>query len=399
VTDAEPAERLLERLFRSTRGGAPRDPRRTRRLLDRLNLPDLPLVVHVVGTNGKGGVATRIDAGLNAAGFRSLRFLSPHVERFHERIAIAGAEVTDDEIVRFLQRAWRDEPDPPAAFFELALAMALAVAEERGADAAVLEAGVGAARDATIAVGAVRVSVITNVAEEHLEQIGPTLADVTRDKAAAIRPGVPVVTGAEGEPLEIVRRLASERASPLLSLSSGVAPFAWPAGAPPSESTVADRAGRLAIAALRTLDLDTATEHAALLAAATPPALPARRERFELGRGRCILLDGAHEPNAARALAAELPSSAELLLGVAERKNARGVLDAFAEVHEVTLTCAVRGERPWGDHPAFIADPEAALAHALESLPEGATLVVTGSFYLAGLLRPRIRALAGAAIR
>lgn len=386
-----PIDAWLERLYARTRGGAPRDPERTRRLLARLQITPPPRVVHVVGTNGKGGVAARVAAGLRAAGHRPLRFLSPHVERFHERVSVAGEPVRDDEIRAFLARAWRDEPDPPAAFFELAFALALDVAQRRDADAAVIEAGVGAARDATSVLPDARAVVVTNVAEDHLDQLGPTLRDVARDKGAAIRPGRPLVTGAEGAPLDELRRIASQRGARLLVLSEGDDAFAWPddAGAPPGG--VAETSARLALATLRAFGLPEERQADALRAATRDPALPARRERFALPLGRTVWLDAAHNRAAALALAREAPADAHVLLGVAARKDAYGMRAVFASAPHLTLAPALPGERPWGDDPAFVDDAEDALETALASLPPGGMLLVTGSFYLAGRLRPALR--------
>ncbi|MEX2502855.1 MAG: hypothetical protein WD336_10810, partial [Trueperaceae bacterium] len=224
-------ERALARLFASTRGGAPRDSVRMRTVLTRLELPPPPPVVHVVGTNGKGTVAARVAAGLTAAGERPLRFLSPHVERFEERIAVAGVEIRTDELLSGLQRAWSLDPPLDAAFFELTLALALRVAADRRATWAVLEAGVGAGGGggaATAAVGNVVAVVLTHVGADHLDQLGPTLLDVARDKAEAIRPGVPVVSGVRGEAAAVARRAAAERGSPLHLLDEDGPIFALP---------------------------------------------------------------------------------------------------------------------------------------------------------------------------
>lgn len=387
-----PIEGWLERLYGRTRGREARDPARMRALLERLELGLPPRWIHVVGTNGKGSVAARIDAGWRAAGARPLRFLSPHVERFHERISVDGEAVRDDEIRAFLTRAWHDEPEPSSAFFELTLALALSVGAARSADAAVIEAGVGAARDATAALPDAEVVVVTQIAEDHLDQLGPTLDDVARDKGAAIVPGRPVVTGARGASLEVLREIAERRQATLHVLGDGGALFGWPdvvTGPPPG---VAGDSARLAIAALRLLAFDPAGTERALAAAAHAPDLPARRERFTLDHGRTVWLDGAHNPSAAHDLAREVPSDAHVLLGVAARKDVARIRAAFGAAPRMILTAAVPGERPWGDDPAFEPDAERALAIALAGLPAGGTLVVTGSFHLAGRLRPVLRA-------
>ncbi|MDR9390829.1 MAG: hypothetical protein RI554_02220 [Trueperaceae bacterium] len=377
---------LLERAYARTRNGAPRDPRRARALLDALAIPDPPHAVVVVGTNGKGGVATRIAAGLQAAGRRPLRFLSPHVERFHERIAVDGVPIPDDAVAAFL-RAILDAPAATdAAFFDLTLAMALAHGATHRAPWAVLEAGVGGARDATRAVRRVRAVVVTNVGADHLATLGPTLADVARAKAGAIRPGVPVVSAAQGDAADVVADVARARGAPLSRVA-----------AEDVRGGIDAVGAALARATLRRLALDRAARDAALQAAEVRPRLPARRERFRLPEGRTVLLDGAHNPPAARALADEAPEGAHLLLGVSARKDAAAIRAAFADAARVVLTGLPGDAVAWPDDPAYVPDPDAALARALADLPPGATLIATGSLHLAGRWRPPLRARASGA--
>jgi len=203
------------------------------------------------------------------------------------------------------------------------------------------------------------------------------------------------VTGATGVPLEIVRAAARRRHAPLHASDDGGRLFDAPPSTSASSSaptTATDEAaGRLAFATLRSLGLGSDAERRALAAAAAPPSLPARRERFDLGQGRTVLLDGAHNPAAASALAADAPAGAHVLLGVAGRKDARRIRSAFVDAPRLTLTAVTPGERPWNDDPAFVADAGDALESALAALPIGGTLIVTGSFHLAGRLRPAIR--------
>ncbi|MDZ7800293.1 MAG: bifunctional folylpolyglutamate synthase/dihydrofolate synthase [Trueperaceae bacterium] len=375
----------LARLYARSRQGAPRDPARTRRLLDALSIPDPLNVAHVVGTNGKGAVACRIDAGLRAAGLRSVRFLSPHVESFAERIALDGRPVTPEEVMAFLDRLSPHPDAPPAAFFEVVTAMALDLAARGGADWAVLEAGVGAARDATRAVNAVRVVVITNVSLDHADVLGPDVAAIAEDKAAAIRPGVPVVTAADGEALQVVRAVAAARDAPLHVVRSG-----RDRG---SQGRRVDAVAQdLAAAALRCASLPAAALPTALAAAARPPALPARREAFFV-RGRDVLLDGAHNRAAAEALAEEVPAGAHLLLGIHGRKDADGIRAALAaRAARVRFTAPGAGIAAFAGEPGFDPDPRHALLSALGEVPPGGLLVVAGSFYLAGSVRPWLRA-------
>ena len=388
---SDPLDALLARAYARTRSGAERDPRRMRALLDRLAIPDPPHAVLVVGTNGKGGVAARLAAGLAAADRRPLRFLSPHVERFDERIAVDGTPIPGAEVAAFLRGTLDAPAAADAAFFELTLAMALAHGAARRAPWAVLEAGVGGARDATRAVRHVRAVVVTNVGADHLATLGPTLADVARAKAGAIRPGVPVISGVAGDAAAVVADVARARGAPW----TPVPPPAGPSDDGVDPTVVAGR--DLALATLDRLPLDRGARAAARRAAAVAPALPARRERFVLPGGRTVLLDGAHNPPAARALAAVAPPGAHLLLGVAARKDADAVRAAFAGAPHVVLTRVAPDPAPWPDDPAYVHDPDAALAAALAALPPGGTLVATGSLHGAGRWRPALRARASGA--
>lgn len=383
-------------LYARTRGHSPRDPRRMRAIMTALGLVDPPWSVHVVGTNGKGTVTTMLAEGLRASGLRSGRFLSPHVEDFRERIAVDGVQVSASAVRRYVAEAKgleRTEPALPAiAFFEHTLALALRTFAERGVEAAVLEAGVGGTKDATRAIEGVRLVVLTNVSLDHVATLGPTLADIAGEKAGAIRPGVPVVTGATGEALAVIERAAARLGSPLVRDSAGDPLFDPPAGSVQPEGSARHRNARLAAAALRVLGYGEDVVRAGLAA----PALPARSERFDLG-DREVLLDGAHDPAAAALLAAGLPPGFVLLFGALARKQGEATLAPLAaSAARVILTEAHPGELPVPD-PAdrrFVIEPARALDAALEATPSGGLLVIAGSFHLAGALRPRLRGLA-----
>ncbi|HKI59170.1 MAG TPA: Mur ligase family protein [Trueperaceae bacterium] len=370
-----------------------------RALIAAMSLRSPPNGVHVVGTNGKGTVTTMLDAGLRAAGARGGRFVSPHVEDFRERIAVDGLPVPRETVRRFVARVKDRVLVPEPAFFELTLALALWAFARRGVGWGVFEAGVGGAHDATRALDGIRLVVITNVTLDHLETLGTDLTSIARDKAGALRPGVPLVTGAEGEALAVVRAEAERLGCPLY-VDDGRAPlFQLPPTAPglvgdlPPGGAYA-RNARLAAAALRLLGASEASVSAGLAA----PALPARHERFHVG-GREVVLDGAHDPAAAALLAASLPAGYVLVFGALARKQGPATLAALEpRAARVVLTEAAVGERPLPD-PAgrrFVPDPVTALRLALAEAPPGATVVVAGSLYLAGRVRPALRRMAAA---
>jgi dihydrofolate synthase / folylpolyglutamate synthase len=370
----------LEWLYARTRSGLARGSERSRDLLEQFNNPQRAFRgVHVIGTNGKGSVCAMISAGLRAAGDRVGRFTSPHLLDFRERITVNGLEIPESEVVRFAQWAQRDRTE--AAFFDLSVVMAFTHFARTGVEIAVVEAGVGGARDATMNLENVLLTVITNVDFDHVETIGPNLRQIALEKAGAIRAGVPVVTAARGEALEVIRAVALERGAKLHVLDSGDELFTLP-HKPALRGVFQLENAALAMAGLRLLGLEDQEIEAALEA-----SWPGRMEKLEL-QNRAVILDGAHNPAAARALAASLKPGFALVFGAMARKDVRGVLEPLRE-----LASEVRFVSPG----ALGADPHPlalefdglafdtlgqALQVSLESVPERGRVLVTGSLYL-----------------
>lgn len=357
-----------------------------------LGLTSPPQVVHVIGTNGKGSVAAILAAAYEAEGVRVGRFLSPHVSDFRERIAVGGEPISETEVVRFVARLRErgpldlDGPGTPPAFFELTLAMALEHFARQGVEVAVVEAGVGARHDATRALENVRSVVLTNVGRDHLDTLGPTLRDVALDKADAIRPGVPTLSSATGEAVAVLADVASLRRSPLFLDLPKSRLFELPEGVMPGSPT-RERNGRLAAATLKLAGISEAS-----IALGLRETLPARAERFTVG-DRDVLLDGAHNPDAARALLELTRPPFVLVFGALAKKLGEETLRVLEPHAERVFVTDVSGERCTlaGQGRVRVADPQEALTQALTGCPEGAQVVVAGSFYLAGQLRPLLR--------
>lgn len=380
----------------------------------------------MVGTNGKGTVTTMISRGLTASGMRTGRFLSPHVEEFEERVAIDDAPIARgavDEFVmqaRALDASWPGREELRPAFFEWTLALALATFERERVDAAVLEAGVGGRDDATRAVEPVSLTVLTNVDLDHMDVLGSSLLQIAEEKAHAFRPGVPAVCGARHpEALSAVQAVAAEIGTPLhidpaaaaaagveigpdplFELPRGAASWAYGAAARAASPNRLANA-RLAAAALRLLGCGEDAVEEGLRAR----ALPARFERFTLppadgAPALPVVLDGAHDPAAAEALARGLPSGYVLLFGALSRKQGERVLGVLAPgAAAVIITDAAEGDAARVSWPGALylsaaADAlDAALAAARRGHEEPLTVVVAGSLYLAGRIRPLLREL------
>lgn len=372
-------------LFSQTRRGGRRHPGRAARLLARLSLSPPANVVRVVGTNGKGTVTAMISAGLAASGLKVGRFLSPHVEDFRERIAVDGEPIAAARVVDFVDRYAglpSEDPDTDPSFFEWTLAMALAEFARRRATWGVFEAGVGGSSDATQVLNGpnLRLVVLTNVTPDHVDSLGPTLADIARDKAGAAAPGVALLTAASGEALEVANATAASLGAAVRVVDVADA----------ATTRVANEG--LAVAALELLGFPQPARDAAL---ALPP-LPGRGERFRID-GRQVVLDGAHDPAAAARLASEHEGGYTLLFGALARKQATATLSALlAGASAVVLTSAAAGEPvvrpPAGLAHESYADPGAALGRALALTPVGGTVLIAGSLYAAGRLRPLLTA-------
>ncbi|WP_244901940.1 bifunctional folylpolyglutamate synthase/dihydrofolate synthase [Phormidium tenue] len=171
---------------------------RIQRLLEALGSPQqrVPLV-HVAGTNGKGSVCAYLAAVLGAAGYRVGRYTSPHLVSWRERIEVNGEPIAAEDLVTRLKQVVVaiDPAQPSPTQFEVFTAAAWLHFAEAGVDVAVMEVGLGGRLDATNVVDAPLVSVITSLSREHWQRLGPTLADIAREKAGVLKPGRPAVVG------------------------------------------------------------------------------------------------------------------------------------------------------------------------------------------------------------
>ncbi|GGN34453.1 bifunctional folylpolyglutamate synthase/dihydrofolate synthase [Deinococcus daejeonensis] len=373
-----------EWLFARTRAGRERGPGAARALLDALGRPDARFrSVRVVGTNGKGSTCAMLDAGLRAAGVRAGRFTSPHLTHFEERVRVDGDPIPPAETAAFI--AWARALGGDAAFFDLTLALAARVFAARGVQVAVMEAGVGGATDATQALENVAAVALTNVALDHVGVLGGTVAQIARDKAGAARPGVPLLTTAAGEALDVIAEVAAGVGAPLLTPDTHPDLFALPRP-PRLEGPHQARNAALAAATLRTLGYGAGVE------GALDATHPGRLERFDVD-GRTVLVDGAHNPHAAQALAVAVPRADVLLFGNLARKDTGATLApllgvAARRVFTAPGDLATPPQELAAQHGGdAVPDPAQALAHALALTPPGGTLLVAGSLYLAGQTR------------
>ena len=426
----------LERLYQRTTHGIKPGLERIRALLDRLDHPECRLVaVHVAGTNGKGSVCAMIESCLRASGVRTGLYTSPHLVRFHERIRIDGRPVSDEtleDLIRRVTDAAEDvertgSPGGAATFFELATAMAFLHFAESGVQAAVIETGMGGRWDATNVIRPA-LSVITEIDVDHTEFLGPSISAIAREKAGILKPGRPALCAPQRpEVEEILRAEAADAGAPLAALGDRISvrrqgkisldgQRVWletPDGPlPPVRSPLlgSHQARNIALAAAAVRELSSLAgappDDRALVRGLESVEWPARLQI--LRREPPILLDGAHNPHGAHALA-------DALHELAGRAPVGLIINMMSDkdVDTVARILAARVRRAWVPPipTARALDPDrmavalrgaglrevsvAGLDPAWEeagawAAREGGWVCIAGSLYLAGdVLRAR----------
>ena len=219
-----PSDAILERMNRLHPKIIDLSLGRIERLLARLDHPEkaLPPVVHVAGTNGKGSVIAYLAAMLQAGERTVHAYTSPHLVRFHERIALSGRPIAEDRLSALLSECEDANGGEAITFFEITTAAAMLAYSRTPADVLLLETGLGGRLDATNVIDAPRLSVITPVSIDHVHYLGDDLAGIAAEKAGILKPGVPVVVGPQPPiALEVIRNRAKSVGAPIYVSGDG----------------------------------------------------------------------------------------------------------------------------------------------------------------------------------
>ena len=401
---------------------------RTRALLAAIGDPQLSLRGALVGgTNGKGSVLALAGSALRAAGVRVGQTPKPHLVTYRERVEIDGRPISVEDFTRHVEavlavadRVARRHGQPTE--FELLTAVVFRHFAEAGIDVSLVEVGLGGRLDATHAWDG-GVAAVTNVALDHMEQLGPTIAAIAREKAAIIERGDRAVTGADGEALAIISRRARRMNAPLTAVEP--APIVgWDRDGltvelPRLGRTRVGLRGRHQAANVAVADAVLDALSAAGIAGADQDARrrgyatavwPGRLELVSR-RGVDVLLDGAHNPAGAAALAQAIddlqPHLARgprtLVMAVMADKDVDGIIDALAGAAALLgatmiattvdtpramaaddLAARWRARAPRLGDVIAVPDPLEAVDRAIA---RGGTAVVCGSLYLVGVVR------------
>ena len=362
---------------------------RIRALLDRLGRPQdrLPPVFHVAGTNGKGSTVAILRAGMEAADLTVHAFTSPHLVRFNERIRIAGKLIEDAPLEAMLAEVISAGEGIEPSFFEVAAAVAILAFTREPADAAILEVGLGGRLDATNVVDRPAVCAIASIGFDHQQHLGNSLAEIAAEKAAIAKRRLPLVSLAQAKEAETAIVATAEAAGARLLLEGRD----WttdPSLVPALPGAHQVRNANLAWQMLGAQH-EVNVPREAFLAGLRGANWPARFQRLAGGPlgGVETYVDGAHNGDAAAALAAHLASTGpmHIVLGILANKNA-GEIIRLLQPHALSLTFV-----PVADHdhhdPAALAEhfggtAAADLAAGVAPLP--APRLIAGSLYLAG---------------
>jgi dihydrofolate synthase/folylpolyglutamate synthase len=404
---------------------------RIERLLAALDHPErkLPPVIHVAGTNGKGSTIAFMRAILEAAGKRVHVYSSPHLVRFNERyrlgVAGEGVLVSDSELSATLEECERANAGAPITVFEITTAVGLMLFARHPADVLLMEVGLGGRLDATNVVDRPLATVITRVAIDHTDFLGDTLEKIATEKAGILKRETPAIVAAQArDVLAVIVRQAAKLNAPLK-----IAGEDWTATEERGRLVYQDEAGLLdlpapklygrhqfenaglAIAALRAVK-PFKISPAAFEAGMVKADWPARLQRLAAGRlvdlapaGSELWLDGGHNPDGGRAIAAALADLEErvsrplvLIVGMLANKDCAGFLSNFTGLARRMIAVPVPGAEK-GLTAEAVADAARAIGlpatsrdnldEALEAarkldLDPPPRILITGSLYLAG---------------
>ncbi|MGH7331214.1 MAG: bifunctional folylpolyglutamate synthase/dihydrofolate synthase [Candidatus Rokuibacteriota bacterium] len=365
-------------------------------------------LVQVGGTNGKGSVSAMLAAMLKAAGRRTGLYTSPHLVSFRERIRVNGDPISEDSVADGVEALATLAARLDTSMFEATTALAFDHFAREEVEVAVLEVGLGGRLDATT-VGTPLVTILTQVDLDHQAVLGPTLADIAREKAAIVRGGLALSAAQAPEVAAVVEDHAVRAGVPLLfagrelhvqvnhaHLDGQRICCEGPGWALPDLDlallgTFQPGNALLAVAAARHLNLPEAAIRAGLTRVQWPG-------RFQvIGVRPRLVLDGAHNVAGARALAASLRSyfsgqSTTLIVGLSADKDVAGILAELAPLADHLIATAASNPRAVAPtalvaglpahRPHADTAPSVVAALALAAQRPTSVTVVTGSLYL-----------------
>jgi len=425
-----PGSERLSQLFGRRRFAIKPGLERIMALLERHGHPERSFsAIHVVGTNGKGSTAAFLATMLERAGYCTGLFTSPHLVSYTERFRVNGVDISPEQLDRLVAHLL-DHATPAETFFELTTALACCHFAENNVQIAVLEAGMGGQSDATAAVPGIA-TIITPVALDHCQWLGTTLQAIATEKIRIALPGSPVISSRqEPEALAAIQHHCQTHGNQLILANRDFSAERTVEGSLTYHSAAGTLNGlvpslggsyqtgnaAVALAAagqLAQLGFPVTTQ--ALRSGLATTRWPGRMELIRLNDGTELLLDGAHNPAGALALAEALTELGQrrivLLLGMMEDKDLHAVLQPLLQQARPVITVTPAQERAIPDsalaaacatmgNPARPAGSVAAgLAVARATARPSDLIVVAGSLFLVGELKALLAGIPCEAVR
>lgn len=369
---------------------------RMQRILSRLGNPErnLPPVIHIAGTNGKGSTLAFLRAIMEAAGLRIHSYTSPHLVKFHERIRLAGALIGEDHLSALLEECEIANGGEPITFFEITTAAAFLAFSRMPADYLLLEVGLGGRLDATNVIEKPKACCVTSIGLDHQQYLGETIELIAREKAGILKRGIPAIIGQMPQEARATIETVAEEVKALLSVASQD----WDCYTQYGRMVFQDQKGLLdlplpslpgphqignagnAIAVLRALNDPRITEdHMAqgLRSAEWPARLQHLRGgalSSELPDGFELWLDGGHNADAGAILATALKAMPDkplfIIWGMLNTKDHTSFIRPLVPLSEQVFTITIP------DEPNAV--PAISLAKTVEGL--GGTAATSESF-------------------
>ncbi len=397
-------------------------------LLEKLGDPQDDLrVIHVAGTNGKGSVCRYMCRALQEAGYRTGLYTSPFLEVFHERIELNGKYISNEDLEHYTDRVLEKaekmvtEGCESPTEFEVVTAIALLYFREKGADYVILEVGLGGRGDSTNVVKRPLASVITSISLDHTDRLGSTVGEIAGEKAGIIKSGCPVVVSTDREDaMCVIRKKAEDMGAPLYDVQEIPCRIIEESLEGTRFSAIVDgKTYEMQISMLGRHQVSNAlTALATLLLLRDEGKLTlsdeAIKEGFrqakQIGRMEIlrtdppVLIDGAHNPDGARALKEAavtlFPEKRVLMtIGVLADKDIDGILDSFFAVttdyvvtepdnpRKMPADELAERIRKRGGRCMVAASTEEAVKEALARSKDYDLLLFAGSLYMIGKIR------------
>jgi len=378
-------------------------------LLEKLGNPhlNLPPIIHVAGTNGKGSTIAAMRSIFEHAGYSVHTYTSPHLIRFNERIVLAGKEIEDEPLEALIDEALELNGDGDLTFFEITTAIAFTAFARTPADICLLEVGMGGRLDCTNVITDPIATIISTIGMDHAEHLGDTIEKIAAEKAGIMKENAPCIISPQIDDtvINVFEQLAKDKSCPL-EFVQHIEPRESNMIGPHQQQNIAT-----ALLAIETVKDAFPVQNDHIKNGLKNVKWRARLQKlnpqhFDLDEKFDIYLDGGHNAAAGIAISQQLQQWNDkpiaMVLGMMDGKDAKAYVDPMKE-HISALYCVNIIDEPKSlrndalqtliGHGHIENDVKTAMSTIRNTCPDGAYILISGSLYLAGQILADIEAL------